>query len=63
MEILAKPGPVRTPRDFRRMPDEYQQLAIQLLKVHTEGELTDADDYTQIFCNIAPNADEKLGCC
>jgi len=45
------------------MPDEYQQLAIQLLKVHTEGELTDADDYTQIFCNIAPNADEKLGCC
>jgi ring-1,2-phenylacetyl-CoA epoxidase subunit PaaA len=62
-EILAEPLSVKTPEDFRRMPREYQDLAIRLMKVHTEGELTGADDYTQVFYNLAPNAYEKLVCC
>ncbi|MES2743635.1 MAG: Phenylacetic acid catabolic protein [Pseudomonadota bacterium] len=54
---------VKTAEDFRHMPPEYQQLATRLMLVHTEGELTGADDYTQIFYNLAPNAFEKLVCC
>ena len=54
---------VKTPEDFRNMPEEYQQLATHLMLVHTEGELTGADDYTQIFYNLAPNAYEKHVCC
>ncbi|RKP46993.1 phenylacetic acid degradation protein [Trinickia fusca] len=45
------------------MPEEYQKLATHLMLVHTEGELTGADDYTQLFYNLAPNAYEKLVCC
>lgn len=54
---------VKTPEDFRHMPEEYRQLATRLMLVHTEGELTGADDYTQVFYNMAPNAFEKLVCC
>ncbi|PRC92789.1 Phenylacetic acid catabolic protein [Solimicrobium silvestre] len=54
---------VKTPEDFRQMPDEYQQLATRLMLIHTEGELTGADDYIQIFYNLAPNAFEKMICC
>ncbi|MET1506010.1 Phenylacetic acid catabolic protein [Burkholderia sola] len=54
---------VKTPEDFRNMPDEYRQLATHLMLVHTEGELTGADDYTQVFYNLAPNAFEKFVCC
>ncbi|MGN6667583.1 MAG: Phenylacetic acid catabolic protein [Trinickia sp.] len=60
--ILGK-HTVKTPEDFRNMPPEYQQLATHLMLVHTEGELTGADDYTQVFYNLAPNAAEKLVCC
>lgn len=63
IEVLAKPGSVRSPEDFHKMPLEYRELAIHLMKVHTEGELTGADDYTQVFYNLAPNAYEKLVCC
>jgi ring-1,2-phenylacetyl-CoA epoxidase subunit PaaA len=45
------------------MPQEYRELATHLMLVHTEGELTGADDYTQLFYNLAPNAYEKLVCC
>ena len=45
------------------MPDEYRALATHLMMVHTEGELTGADDYTQVFYNLAPNAYEKFVCC
>ncbi|QCP55109.1 phenylacetic acid degradation protein [Trinickia violacea] len=45
------------------MPKEYQELVTHLMLVHTEGELTGADDYTQVFYNLAPNAYEKLVCC
>lgn len=61
--VLAKPGSVKTPEDFHQMPLEYRELAIHLMKVHTEGELTGADDYTQVFYPLAPNAHEKLVCC
>lgn len=54
---------VKTPEDFRNMPEEYRELATRLMLVHTEGELTGADDYTQVFYNLAPNAYEKLICC
>ncbi|WEE75369.1 phenylacetate-CoA oxygenase subunit PaaI [Comamonas testosteroni] len=63
IEILAKSGSVRSPEEFHKMPLEYRELAIHLMKVHTEGELTGADDYTQVFYNLAPNAYEKLICC
>ena len=54
---------VKTPEDFRNMPEEYRELATRLMLVHTEGELTGADDYTQVFYNLAPNAFEKIICC
>lgn len=54
---------VKTPADFKKMPPEYQELARHLMIVHTEGELTGADDYTQVFYNMAPNAYEKKICC
>ena len=60
---LLGPNAVKTPEDFRNMPAEYQQLATRLMLVHTEGELTGADDYTQLFYHLAPNAFEKFVCC
>lgn len=64
---ISKPAPgkhaVNTPEDFRNMPEEYQQLVTHLMLVHTEGELTGADDYVQVFYPMAPNAYEKLICC
>lgn len=54
---------VKTPADFKNMPTEYQELAKHLMLVHTEGELTGADDYTQVFYNMAPNAYERKICC
>lgn len=60
---IVGPASVKDVADFRNMPDEYQKLATRLMLVHTEGELTGADDYTQIFYNFAPNAFEKQVCC
>ncbi|MGZ2749581.1 Phenylacetic acid catabolic protein [Burkholderia stagnalis] len=60
---LLHKNQVRTPEDFRNMPEEYRSLATHLMMVHTEGELTGADDYTQVFYNLAPNAYEKFVCC
>ncbi|WP_239149083.1 Phenylacetic acid catabolic protein [Streptomyces sp. SID12501] len=60
----AGPVPVvETPEDFRRMPEEYQELATHQMMVHTEGELSGADDYLQVFLPIAPNAYERKVCC
>jgi ring-1,2-phenylacetyl-CoA epoxidase subunit PaaA len=63
IKSLLEPNAVKTPEDFRNMPEEYRQLVTRLMLVHTEGELTGADDYTQIFYNLAPNAYEKFVCC
>ncbi len=54
---------VKTPEEFLKMPDEYQELAKRLMLVHAEGELTGSDDYTQIFYHLAPNAYELRVCC
>jgi ring-1,2-phenylacetyl-CoA epoxidase subunit PaaA len=54
---------VRTPDEFFKMPEEYQQLVIHLLRQHTEGELVGADDYLYIFYPLAPNAFERKVCC
>ncbi|ERS84103.1 hypothetical protein Q672_19540 [Marinobacter sp. EVN1] len=54
---------VSTPDEFFKMPEEYRSLASHLMLVHAEGELTGADDYTQVFYKMAPNAYEKLICC
>jgi len=62
-KVLLEANAVKTPEDFRNMPEEYRELATHLMLVHTEGELTGADDYTQIFYNLAPNAYEKSVCC
>jgi len=63
IEPILGENAVKTPEDFRNMPKEYQDLLTHLLLVHTEGELTGADDYTQMFYNMAPNAYEKRVCC
>lgn len=54
---------VENPDQFFRMPKEYQDLVIRQMMVHTEGELSGADDYIEIFYNMAPNAYEKQICC
>ncbi|WP_338932960.1 Phenylacetic acid catabolic protein [Streptomyces netropsis] len=54
---------VETPEEFRTMPEEYQELATHQMMVHTEGELSGADDYLQIFFPIAPSAYERKVCC
>lgn len=63
IEPVLGENAVKTPEDFHKMPKEYQDLVTHLLLVHTEGELTGADDYTQIFYQMAPNAYEKRVCC
>lgn len=54
---------VESPEAFRKMPQEYQDLALRQFRVHTEGELSGADDYIQVFLPIAPNAYERKVCC
>ncbi|MGP4000249.1 Phenylacetic acid catabolic protein [Streptomyces sp. 8N706] len=63
-QTTAEPVPVvETPEEFHRMPEEYRELAIHQMMVHTEGELSGADDYLQIFFPIAPSAYERKVCC
>jgi len=62
LPILA-PNEIKTPEEFTKMPKEYRDIAVHLMLVHTEGELTGADDYTQIFYNLAPDSYEKTVCC
>ena len=54
---------VENPSQFFEMPKEYQDLVIRQMMVHTEGELSGADDYIEIFYDMAPNAYEKQICC
>lgn len=61
--VLAKKHSVRSPIEFRQMPSEYQELAVHLMLVHTEGEITGADDYVRVFYPMAPSAYEKQVCC
>jgi ring-1,2-phenylacetyl-CoA epoxidase subunit PaaA len=45
------------------MPDEYKELVIHQMKVHTEGEATGSDDYSQIFYPMTKDPYEKMVCC
>lgn len=53
---------VRTPDEFMRMPDDYREVALRQIMVNTEGELSGADDYIQVFYPLAPNAEEAMVC-
>lgn len=63
LESPLAPHSVKSPEEFLRMPEEYQELTKRLMLVHAEGELTGSDDYTQIFYHLAPNAYELRVCC
>jgi ring-1,2-phenylacetyl-CoA epoxidase subunit PaaA len=54
---------VRTPEEFHAMPEDYREVAVRQMRVHTEGELSGADDYIEVFFPLAPNADERQVCC
>jgi ring-1,2-phenylacetyl-CoA epoxidase subunit PaaA len=54
---------VETPEEFARMPDAFRELAIKQLMVHTEGELSGADDYMEIFYPMTSDPFEKAVCC
>jgi len=54
---------VEGPEEFEKMPDEYKDLVIRQMLVHTEGEISGADDYIEILYPMAPNAYEKKICC
>jgi ring-1,2-phenylacetyl-CoA epoxidase subunit PaaA len=45
------------------MPQIYRDLLVRQVMVHTEGELSGADDYVTLFYAMAPNAYEKRICC
>jgi len=62
-EELRAGAKVESSEEFRAMPSEYRELVIRQLSKHTEGELSGADDYTQIFYPLAPNSHEKAVCC
>lgn len=62
-QLAARAAQVETPEEFMQMPEEYRQLVIRQLSKHTEGELSGADDYTQLFYPMAPNTYEKAVCC
>lgn len=54
---------VAGPKEFFDMPEEYQNLVIRQMMVHTEGELSGADDYIHIFYPMTNDANEKKVCC
>lgn len=54
---------VESPADLAKMPAAYQDLLRHQMLAHTEGELSGADDYLQVFLPLAPNVSEKKICC
>jgi ring-1,2-phenylacetyl-CoA epoxidase subunit PaaA len=62
-EMLQAGEKVESPEEFLEMPEEYRDLVIRQLSKHTEGELSGADDYTQLFYPMAPTTYEKSVCC
>jgi ring-1,2-phenylacetyl-CoA epoxidase subunit PaaA len=61
--VENEPVVVNSAEEFKRMPKEYQDLVTHQMLVHTEGELTGADDYIQVFYPMAPDAYERFVCC
>lgn len=56
-------GRVAGPPEFARMPAEYQELVVRQMMVHTEGELSGADDYIELFYPMTDSPYEKQVCC
>lgn len=54
---------VEGPEQFHQMPEEYKELVIKQMMVHTEGELSGADDYVELFYPMTQDAYEKKVCC
>jgi ring-1,2-phenylacetyl-CoA epoxidase subunit PaaA len=54
---------VEDPEQFHRMPDEYKELAVHQMMAHTEGELSGADDYLELFYPMTTHPYEKQVCC
>jgi ring-1,2-phenylacetyl-CoA epoxidase subunit PaaA len=54
---------VEGPEEFERMPDEYKELAVHQMMAHTEGELSGADDYLELFYPMTTDPYEKRVCC
>ena len=54
---------VESPADLVKMPAGYQELLRHQMMAHTEGELSGADDYLQVFLPLAPNVFERKICC
>lgn len=57
------PSSVEGPEQFHAMPDEYKELVIHQMKVHTEGEATGSDDYAKVFYPMTKDPYEKYICC
>src|SRR5262245_56899088 len=54
---------VQSPSALEKMPQIYRELLETQLMIHTEGELSGADDYVHLLYPLAPNAAEKRICC
>lgn len=54
---------VENPEQFQKMPEEYKSLVIRQMMVHTEGELSGADDYIELFYPMTNDPYEKQICC
>jgi ring-1,2-phenylacetyl-CoA epoxidase subunit PaaA len=54
---------VEGPEQFERMPDEYKEFAVHQMMAHTEGELSGADDYLELFYPMTRDPYEKQVCC
>jgi ring-1,2-phenylacetyl-CoA epoxidase subunit PaaA len=51
------------PAEFERMPAEYKELVVHQMMAHTEGELSGADDYLELFYPMTRDPYEKKVCC
>ncbi|WP_207213820.1 Phenylacetic acid catabolic protein [Sorangium cellulosum] len=54
---------VEGPEQFERMPEEYKDLVVHQMMAHTEGELSGADDYLELFYPMTDDPYEKKVCC
>lgn len=54
---------VESSAELAKMPAVYQELLRHQILAHTEGELSGADDYLQVFLPLAPNVFERKICC
>lgn len=54
---------VQGPEELAQMPDEYRELVVHQMMIHTEGELSGADDYIELFYPMTDDPYEKKVCC